>query len=195
MNKIFGYIIFLGFLFTANNAMAQKKVSLTGKLSQFDQQIGSGIWDYGSCLGDDDGLPPLPGNPYVSAVGGEVVLVQGLKMFQKVVHYANDECESGKGYSIVRSAGETRNCAAATYNHFCKGAPSKMVIGTGVWDYGNCAGGDRGFCPGLRYSDKNGASTTYKTNKCASGVARCTVESKGFGKTKCEIARYIHTCE
>ena len=79
MNKFVGYILFFAFLFTANNAMAQRKVSISGQLSQFDQQIGSGIWDYGSCLGDDDGLPPIPGSHgYISAVGGEVVLVQGL---------------------------------------------------------------------------------------------------------------------
>lgn len=176
--------------------MAQSRASISGKLSQFDQQIGSGIWDYGSCLGNDSGLPPIPGSHgYISAVGSKVVLVQGLKTFQKVVHYQNDECDSGRGYTVVRSPGETRNCAAATYNHFCKGAPSKMVIKTGVWDYGSCAGGDRGLCPGLGLSAKNGQSVRYKTNKCASGVARCTVESKGFGKTSCEIARYIHTCE
>lgn len=188
-------LLLAGVLIFGLNAQAQKKVSISGKLSQFDQQIGSGIWDYGDCLGNDSGLPPLPGSPYVSAIGGEVVLVNNIETYQKTVHYDNPECQSGKGYTIVRTGTETRKCAAATYNHFCKGAPSKMVIKLGVWDYGNCAGGDRNFCPGMKYNSTNGATTTYKSKHCASGVARCTVDSAGWGVNECEIARYIHTCE
>lgn len=177
------------------SAEAQVAVSSTGAISPHDQLVASGVWDYGSCLNNDSNLPPVPGtSPYIDASGGSEVLLDGLKFLQRVIRYENRSCASGKGYTVVRSSPD-KNCAVATYNHFCTGAPKNFVLKTGVWDFGNCAGGDRNFCPGLGYSDKNGATVTYASRACASGKARCTVDSKGFGATSCEIARYIHTCE
>ncbi|MDZ4082815.1 MAG: hypothetical protein U1E10_07755 [Bdellovibrionales bacterium] len=183
------------FFMSADRAEAQTATSRTGALAASDQLVASGVWDYGSCLNSDSNLPPVPGtSPYIDATGGTEVLLDGLKFLQKVIRYDNPSCDSGKGYTVVRSSPD-KNCAVATYNHFCAGAPKNFVIKTGVWDFGDCAGGDRNFCPGLSYSDKNGATVTYSSAFCASGKARCTVDSKGFGATSCEIARYIHTCE
>ena len=189
------FVVVVAMLASLSHAQEARRVNRTGVLNLFDQLVDSGVWDFGSCLNNDDGMPPVTGSPYISANRGELVKLDGLLFKQEIIHYQNNECESGKGYTVIRQSAGVRSCAVATYNHFCKGAPRNTVLKTGVWDFGNCAGGDRHLCPGLGLSAKNGENVTYRQPRCASGYTKCTVDSPGFGKHSCEIARYIHTCE
>lgn len=65
------------------------------------------------------------------------------------------------------------------------------LLKTGVWDYGDCAGGDSNMCPTFGYVAKND-SETYSEPRCASGIARCTETAVG---DDCVVASYVHRCE